>query len=124
MTDKRTKIAVVVVKPLPGERRKHSSLVLVERPWRSKWSRAVCMGQARKCKAGECIHVEYISRLNSRCRPSARHDSSPEAPLAARSRPVYANTGSTADTTVRMADAPGARGRLSESAKPNPELEV
>jgi hypothetical protein len=72
MTGQGKRFAMVIVRPLPGERRKRSSLVLVERPWRSKWSTAVCMGAARGCRAGACRHAAAVAELVPRCRPAAR----------------------------------------------------
>lgn len=51
---------MLLVPPLPGERRKGNSLVMASRKYRSKWWTAVCMGGAKKCIAGECRHVEAI----------------------------------------------------------------
>lgn len=69
---RRAKFAMVIVKPEPSERRKSSSLVLVERPWRSKWSKALCIGQARACREGTCKHAAAVAESAVRCRPAAR----------------------------------------------------
>lgn len=74
MADRRPRAALLVVPPLPGERRKSSSLIVATRPWRSKWWRVACMGAARKCKAGECIHVEHVCHGHRYARPVARED--------------------------------------------------
>lgn len=60
------KIGLVVLKPLPGERRKSSHLIIVERRWRSKWVEIRCAGQAKACKAGECRHVQYFTAMHPR----------------------------------------------------------
>lgn len=51
---------MVIMPPLPGERRKSSMLLLCFRNWRSKWIRVLCMGGAKKCRAGECQHAEAL----------------------------------------------------------------
>lgn len=72
MSDRPPKFALVPVRPLPGERRKSSSLVIVERPWRSKWATATCMGAARACRTGTCRHAAAIAEGVPRCRPAPR----------------------------------------------------
>jgi hypothetical protein len=71
---RRPKVGMLVLKPLPGERRKSSELLLVWRPWRSKWARVECMGSARACVVGECRHVRYVCERYRRCRPQARKE--------------------------------------------------
>lgn len=68
------RVALIVVAPLPGERRKSSSLVVVTRRWRSKWLRAMCMGEAAKCREGRCDHAQGLARGIERCRAVPRAD--------------------------------------------------
>jgi hypothetical protein len=64
-------ILMLILKPLPGERQKSSSLLILTRNWRSKWVRVTCCGQAKRCKAGTCRHVQYVCETYPRCRPKA-----------------------------------------------------
>jgi hypothetical protein len=51
------KIAMLVVPPEPG--RKSSHLVLIEHKG-GGWYEARCMGRAKRCAAGECVHLQGI----------------------------------------------------------------
>jgi hypothetical protein len=61
------RITLMVIPPLPGERRKSSSLVLLLRGWRSKWWRVACMGPAKRCMGNDCIHVQHVCHRYARC---------------------------------------------------------
>ena len=65
MSDRPPKITLLVVDT--GGKTNH--LVYIRRAYRSKWSTASCTGQAKRCKAGECRHVEYVCSVVARCRP-------------------------------------------------------
>lgn len=72
MSDHLPRCVLVVVPPLPGERRKSSSLVMLLRAWRSKWWRVRCMGEAKRCQAGTCVHVQRVCAAYARCRAESR----------------------------------------------------
>jgi hypothetical protein len=51
---------IIILEPLPGERRKTNLPMLCFRNWRSKWWRVQCVGEAKACEAGECRHVAHV----------------------------------------------------------------
>ena len=53
----RSRFRLIVVPPDPG--RKSAHLVVLKHRG-GGWYDASCMGQARRCKAGECPHVRMI----------------------------------------------------------------
>jgi hypothetical protein len=70
--DRKPKFSLVVMAPLPGERRKSSMLLLCLRNWRSKWTRVRCMGAAANCIAGTCRHARELSAAIERAHPEPR----------------------------------------------------
>jgi hypothetical protein len=69
------KVGLLVLKPLPGERQKSSHLLMIVKPWRSKWARVQCFGEARACRAGECRHVGYVVDTYGRVKSEPRETS-------------------------------------------------
>lgn len=62
--------------PIPPGR-KHRHLVMVKKPWRSKYLRAICMGEGKRCRAGTCKHAESVAAFFRRCKPAPRTERSP-----------------------------------------------
>ncbi len=62
-------IVLLVLPPLPRERRKRNLVMLLHRSYRSKWWRVECVNEAKACKSNACRHVEAVCLGYARCRP-------------------------------------------------------